>query len=372
MRVDDTKNSAIRFQNDYMDGAHPLVLQALIETNSKKTIGYGEDQYCKKAKKSILTCINEKLSKPVDSHNVSIEFFSSGTITNLTLICAALRPHEGVLCSKDAHINVHEAGAIEARGHKVLVTRDPRGVLSIDSLNEIYNGHFSGGFGGAWHMVKPGMVYYSNATEDGFVYSRELMRDIYHWAQERNLKVYIDGARLGSALAAKSNNASLGDIFNYSDAFSIGGTKNGALFGEALVIKDRFLQKDFKYIMKQCGAVLPKGRLLGVQFDTLFDSDTFSNSLFYFIASYQNKLANILREELKKIGLSIIDNGGTNQVFLDIPNSDVDFFSKELGAGVCYKRGNKTTIRFATSWSTRESEIYQLKESLISYRLKQK
>lgn len=358
----------IHFKNDYMDGAHPEVMKRLIETNSLKTPGYSEDEYCECAREYIKKAIKDSLGECGTSfEDASVEFFPSGTITNLTLISAALRPHECVIAAKDSHINVHEAGAIEARGHKVVTTADENGILTIEALQNVYDIHTSGGYGGVWHMVKPGMVYYSDATEDGYVYTLKRIKEIYSWAHERGLFVYVDGARLGSAIKSASSDVSLGDIFNYSDAFSIGGTKNGALFGEVLVLRNQKLRRDFRYVMKQCGAVMPKGRLLGVQFMTLFEPKEHEECLYYEIAAHQNVMAQKLRSVLTGNGFLIKDNGLTNQVFIETDERTAKLFVQLFDADICgYGLNAQVKLRFATSWSTTGEDISNINNILNS------
>lgn len=365
-------NARIHFKNDYMDGAHPKVMSKLIETNSLKTPGYSEDEYCEYAREYIKKAIKDSFDKCETSlEDVLVEFFPSGTITNLTLISAALRPHECVIAAKDSHINVHEAGAIEARGHKVVTTPDENGILTIEALQNVYDFHTSGGYGGIWHMVKPGMVYYSNSTEDGYVYTLKKIKEIYNWAHERDLFVYIDGARLGSAIKSTSSDVTLGDIFNYSDAFSIGGTKNGALFGEVLVLSNQKLKRDFRYVMKQCGAVMPKGRLLGVQFMTLFEPKKNDDCLYYKIAAHQNAMAQKLRSVLADNGFLIEDNGLTNQIFIETDERTARLLVRLFDADICgYGLNGQVKLRFATSWSTTEKDIATVNEILNSSTMK--
>lgn len=354
------------FKSDYGDGAHPVLLNALISSNNEYANGYTLDRYCDAARDKIKDAI---LSSRPDSDlagdscgtdegkPIEIEFFTSGTITNKTALAAMLRPHEAVICTKDGHINTHEAGAIESNGHKVLPTPDDNGILTIESLTEMYDRHCDEGFGGNWHRVKPRAVYLSNATEDGLVYTKSQLTDIYSWCKEHDCLLYVDGARLGVALTSQNSDLTLYDLLQYSDAFSIGGTKNGALLGEALVMSNSEVYQDFRYIMKQNGALLPKSRILGVQFCELF-SEHDGELLFYTIARHQNDIAASLRKVLEEHGLRLLDNGDTNQLFLYLDQNDARFFIENFNAEKCEVLPNGyVKVRMATSWSSTPKDI---------------
>ena len=271
----------VRFNCDYSEGAHPKVLKKLIETNLEQTSGYGEDEYCTKAAQMIK---DECKRQDIDVH-----FLVGGTQTNLTVISTALRPHQGVISAITGHINVHETGAIEATGHKVLALPSLDGKLTAQQIQTTYDEHFNDAT--CEHMVQPKLVYISQPTELGSIYSKAELTAISETCWKNDLLLYIDGARLGCALCAEDNDLNLHDIAELCDAFYIGGTKNGLLFGEALVICNSSLNKDFRYMMKQKGGLLAKGRLLGVQFMAMFE-----DNLFYDIANHADKMAKLIKD----------------------------------------------------------------------------
>ena len=244
----------IRFECDYNTGAHPAILQRLLETNEEQTPGYGEDPYCESARKKIRAlCQNEM---------VDVHFLMGGTQTNLTVIAAVLRPWQGVLCADTGHINVHESGAIEATGHKVLPLPSRNGKISAGQVQAALEAHWKDE--NHEHTVQPGMVFLAYPTENGTLYSREELTALSDVCRRFHLPLYLDGARLGYGLAANGGDLSLADLTKLCDVFYIGGTKIGALFGEAVVISSDTLKPDFRYLMKQRGGMLAKGRLLGL------------------------------------------------------------------------------------------------------------
>ena len=273
------------FASDYLEGAHPQVMEALNKTNFIQTVGYGEDQYCQKAK--------DKIKAILENENVDIHFLVGGTQTNMIMISSALKDYQAVIAVDSGHINVHETGAVEFTGHKILTKPHQDGKMIPEMIDEIMREHPDE------HMVQPKMVYISQTTEYGTYYTLEELKGIYECCQQNNLYLFIDGARLGSALVLKDA-PTLQEMALYSDVFYIGGTKMGALFGECLVIINDELKTDFRYHIKQKGAMLAKGRLLGVQFDALFEGD-----LYLEIGKHENECANILKEGLKKNGYSM-------------------------------------------------------------------
>jgi threonine aldolase len=290
------------FKNDYSEGAHPRILNALLETNLEQDEGYGEDRYSRKA----IEFIKDK----VGTEDVDIHFISGGTQTNLIAISAFLRPHEAAIAVSSGHILGHETGAIEATGHKILSVVGENGKLSPFDLQGVLDGHPDE------HMVKPKLVYISNSTEIGSIYTKSELQNLYDFCQRNQLILYMDGARLGSALCSEENDLQLSDLPNLVDAFYIGGTKNGALIGEALVICRDSLKEDFRYHIKQKGALLAKGRLLGIQFLELF-----RDNLFFELASHANKMASRIREELVRLNIGFLTHSPSNQIFPILPNA---------------------------------------------------
>lgn len=336
----------ISFKNDYSEGALPEILQALCDTNLEQTVGYGCDDYCKAAQESIRTAIG----KP----DASVHFLVGGTQTNQTCICAFLRPHEAVIGVETAHINVHETGAIEATGHKVLTTPGDNGKITADGIRAIVARHTDE------HMVKPKMVYLSDSTELGTIYTRQELTEISSCCKELGLYLYLDGARLGSALTASGNNLTLPDLAALTDAFSIGGTKNGALFGEAVVLLHPNLKDEFRYLIKQHGGMLAKGRLLGLQFLTLF-----TNDLFFSAAAHANAMAMQIRQGFTDCGVSFLTDSVTNQQFPILFEDEI----AQLEKNFLFERSQSmddtsTAVRFCTSWATKEEHIQLLLEAI--------
>ena len=253
----------LRFESDYEEGAHSRILELLSATNLDQTSGYGEDHYCDEAR----ALIRKACSAP----EADVHFLVGGTQTNFIVIEAALRPWQGVLCAENGHINVHETGAVEATGHKVLALPAREGKISAEQIREACAVHYADA--SFEHMVQPGMVYLSSPTEFGTLYTKDELTDISRTCRELGLPLFVDGARMGYGLMSEANDVTLADYAALCDAFSIGGTKVGALFGEAVVIAAPSLKKDFRYLMKQRGAMLAKGRLLGLQFLALFQDD---------------------------------------------------------------------------------------------------
>ncbi|MEH7177611.1 threonine aldolase family protein [Neobacillus vireti] len=336
------------FKNDYSEGAHLRILNALIETNLEQDEGYGEDRYSQKAKEFI----KDKLGRP----DVDIHFISGGTQTNLIAISAFLRPHEAAIAVSSGHILGHETGAIEATGHKILSVEGRDGKLSPTDIQEVLDGHPDE------HMVKPKLVYISNSTEIGSIYSKQELQSLHDFCQKNQLILYMDGARLGSALCSEENDLQLSDLPALLDAFYIGGTKNGALLGEALVISTKSLKEDFRYHIKQKGALLAKGRLMGIQFLELFRDD-----LFFDLAIHANKTAGMLREELKILNIELLTHSPTNQVFPILPNSVITVLQNKFSFHIWEKVDSDTSgIRLVTSWATKEEEVVSFIEELRS------
>ena len=333
----------IYFNNDYSEGCHSAVLQKISETNMEQTPGYGTDDYCAQAAKKIrLLCNNDDLA---------VHFLVGGTQTNLTVISAALRPHQGVLGAETAHVQVHETGAIEATGHKVLSLPSADGKITADQIETTVTAHFADN--SAEHMVQPKMVYISNPTELGTIYTLSEIEAISAACRAHGLYLFLDGARLGYGMAAKGNNVTLADIARLCDVFYIGGTKVGALFGEAVVISNPAIAEDFRYLIKQHGGMLAKGRLLGIQFCALLEDD-----LYFKIASHANALADQIRNTLSVLGYDLLVPGTTNQVFPILPDTLLDTLSKEFSFTE-QQRVNDThrAVRFCTSWATTQENV---------------
>lgn len=336
----------ILFNCDYSEGAHENILRRLAETNMEQTPGYEDDPYCNEARALI--------SKLCQRDDADIHFLIGGTQTNFTIISAALRPHQCVLCADTAHINVHESGAIEACGHKVSALPTPDGKLTAQQIDEAWHAHWDDDT--HEHMAQPKMVYISHPTELGTVYSRRELEDLSAICHKRNLYLYMDGARLGYGLQSEENDLDLPTIASLCDAFYIGGTKNGALFGEALVLLNDDFKEDFRYILKQKGGRLAKGRLLGIQFIELL-----KDGLYFELAAHADRLAVMLRDACLKLGLTTPFYTGTNQQFITIPDSILEALKNQYGFSWLRREDSEhTTVRFCTSWATREEDIRQL------------
>ena len=341
---------AISFESDYTTGAHPNILKRLTETNYEFLSGYGTDHYCESAK--------EKIRAACDSNDVDVHFLVGGTQTNALIISAMLNDYEGVIAADTGHVSVHEAGAIEYTGHKVLTLPHHDGKLMAGDLKEYLERFYDDG--NHEHMVFPGMVYISYPTENGTIYSREELEQIYDICRQYEIPLFIDGARLGYGLMSSEADMTLADIARLCDVFYIGGTKVGALCGEAVVFTKNNTPKHFLTIIKQHGALLAKGRLLGIQFDTLFTDD-----LYMELSRHAIKMAEELKEVLKEKGYSFAWETPTNQQFVILENNKM----KELREKVAFSFWEKydeshTVVRFATSWSTTEKDIELLKEIL--------
>ena len=343
----------IYFNNDYAEGCHPEILHRLEETNMVQTPGYGTDEYCALAAQKIRRCCaNDQLA---------VHFLVGGTQVNLTVIDAALRPHQGVLCAESGHIHVHETGAVEATGHKALALPSNDGKITAEQIGNVVRAHrcdeaFE-------HMVQPKLVYISNPTELGTLYSLAELESISNTCHDLGLYLFLDGARLGYGLTAEGNDITMADLARLCDVFYIGGTKVGALFGEAVVISNETLAEDFRYLIKQHGAMLAKGRLLGVQFDALFTDD-----LYFRIAKQANRLADQIRATLETLGYPLLIPGTTNQVFPILPDSLLERLSKEFSFTE-QQRIDDThrAVRFCTSWATKAENVERLCSALQAF-----
>ena len=336
----------IYFNNDYSEGCHQKVLDALIRTNMDQTLGYGEDEYCAKAAAKIRALCGRE--------DVAVHFLVGGTQANLTVIDAALRPHQGALCPVGGHINVHETGAMEATGHKVLTVPSDDGKITAQQVRQVVLSHRADS--SFEHMVQPKLVYISNPTEYGTLYSKTELEALSETCHELGLYLFLDGARLGYGLVAKDYDVTMQDIARLCDVFYIGGTKVGALFGEAVVIGNPALKEDFRYLIKQHGGMLAKGRLLGVQFDALM-----TDQLYFEIAKHAVRLADQIRATLDQLKISHLVPGITNQIFPILPDTLLDELAKEF----CFTEMERVdahhrAVRFCTSWATTEENVNKL------------
>ncbi|SCP98716.1 threonine aldolase family protein [Anaerobium acetethylicum] len=338
------------FDSDYMEGAHPLILEKLMETNMEKTPGYGTDKYCESAKNKIRMACNCPAAE--------IHFLVGGTQTNATVIKALLRSYEGVVAADSGHISTHEAGAIEAGGHKVLTLPQKQGKIlpeQVDRYMETFNNDQNNA-----HMVHPGMVYISHPTEYGTLYTKKELEDLGRVCRKHDIPLYLDGARLGYGLAAEDTDVTLEVIARCCDVFYIGGTKVGALFGEAVVITRPDLVKNFFTLVKQQGGLLAKGRLLGIQFDVLFTDD-----LYIEIGKHAIRMAEKLKNGLLEKGFEFYFESPTNQQFLILDNQDMDRLSEIVSFSFWESYDEPhTVVRLATNWATAEADIDLLLESV--------
>lgn len=338
----------IRFQCDYAEGAHPSILKRLEETNFDQTAGYGNDPYCESAK--------EKIKKLCESPEAEVHFLVGGTQTNFTAISSILRPHQGVLAAQSGHINVHETGAIEATGHKVLTLPSGDGKITAEQVKGAWEAHWKDA--DHEHIVQPGMVYISHPTENGTLYTKAELQALADVCRELEMPLFLDGARLGYGLMSQAADLTLADIANLTDVFYIGGTKVGALFGEAVVITNPALKKDFRYLIKQHGGMLAKGRLLGIQFDALFTDDLYFN-----LGKRADMLAMRLREAFLEKGYALCYDSYTNQQFPILPKDHLEKLKDRYSFGFWEeKEDGMQAVRFCTSWATTEEAV----DALIS------
>ncbi len=336
----------IKFDSDYLEGAHPRILDKIIESNLEQSAGYGEDKYSELAR--------ELIKKECRNSEVDVHFLVGGTQSNLTLIAAALRPHQGVIAADTGHISVHETGAVEATGHKILSVPSDDGKIYIDQVKNICEEHYSDV--SREHSVQPGLVYISDPTELGTIYTKRELEELSGYCKSKGMYLFLDGARLGYALGTQDNDISLHELTVLCDAFYIGGTKVGALFGEAMIISDSYLKKDFRYIIKQRGGLLAKGRLLGLQFAALFE-----DRLYYEISEQANRLAMKIRGACEAKGFRFLSDSKTNQQFPILPDELLAKLNDDYSFSVWKKMPDgRTAVRICTSWATTEDAVVQL------------
>ena len=343
----------IYFNNDYAEGCHSVVLQRLIETNMEQTSGYSTDSYCAKA----AACIRNLCGR----EDLAVHFLVGGTQANLTVISAALRPHEAVIGAESAHIHVHETGSIEATGHKILAVSSDDGKLTAAQVEALAISHEQDP--DREHTAKPKMVYISQPTELGTLYTLSELEQLHQVCRKHGLYLFADGARLGYGLTAPGNDVTLEDLARLCDVFYIGGTKVGAMFGEAVVIGQPSIAADFRYLIKRHGGMLAKGRLLGVQFCALME-----DGLYFRVGRHANDLAQKLRRTLKELGYPMLVETTTNQLFPILPDKVLLELEKEF----TFVRQKKvddlhTAIRFCTSWATTVDNVEKLCQALHKF-----
>ena len=330
----------IYFNNDYSEGCHQRILDRLQQTNLEQNPGYGMDPHCARAA--------ELIRRECGGAEVDVHFLVGGTQANLTVIAAALRPYQAVIGAESAHINVHETGAVEGTGHKVLSIASSDGKITaaqVEALVEPYQTS-----GEPEHMVQPKMVYVSNPTELGTLYSLRELEELHRVCRERGLLFFLDGARLGYGLTARGNDVTMEDLARLCDVFYIGGTKMGALFGEAVVFSNRELSREFRFMIKRQGGMLAKGRLLGIQFETLFE-----DGLYYELGRHANLLADRIRSTLCELKVPLLADSRSNQIFPILPEEA----ARELGKTIVYTfqetlPDGRQVLRFCTGWATTE------------------
>ena len=336
--------SKLFFQNDYGEGAHPLIMQRLMETNLEHTCGYGMDDYSLRAQKLLI----EKVGQP----QAQVHMMAGGTSANMIAISAFLRPYEAVIAADSGHINVHETGAVEGSGHKVLVARSKDGKVLPEGVREVVAANPDE------HTVFPRMVYISQSTEVGTVYTMDELRALRAVCDELGLILYMDGARLGSALAATG--ITLADLGTVCDCFYIGGTKNGMLFGEAMVIVNPALQPHFRHMIKNRGGMIAKGRLCGLMFLTAFEHDDY-----FAWARHANEMADMIRAAVAKSSVEFFQENTGNQVFLILtPEQNADFEQRFAYERWGQMADGRIAVRFVTSWATDAADVKALCDAI--------
>lgn len=340
----------IRFQCDYAEGAHPSILKKMEETNFEQTVGYGEDPHCDHAR--------ELIKKVCECPDADVHFLVGGTQANFTVIASILRPYQGALSAVTGHINAHETGAVEATGHKVLALPSEDGKITAAQVKEAYDAHWNDDT--HEHIVQPGMVYISHPTENGTLYSKDELQALHDVCKECGLPLFVDGARMGYGVMSEAATLTLADIARLTDVFYIGGTKVGALFGEAVVITNPALKKDFRYMIKQNGGMLAKGRLLGIQFEVLFE-----DGLYFELGKHADKLAMRAKEAFINKGYALRYDSYTNQQFPILPNDHLEKLKEKYSFAFWEKIDeDHSAVRFCMSWATKEEYVDMLIEDI--------
>lgn len=340
----------IYFNSDYLEGAHPAIMERLSKTNMEQTVGYGEDEYCAAAR--------EKIKEACQAPEADVHFLVGGTQTNTTVIASILRPYQGVLSPTSGHVNCHETGAIESTGHKVLTLPTDNGKITAKQVQDYYNWHhFNPDYE---HMVMPGMVYISFPTEGGTLYTKAELTELYDVCKKCGLPLFIDGARLGYGLTCDACDLTLPELARLCDIFYIGGTKVGALFGEAVVVMNPELKRDFRFMMKQRGGMLAKGRLLGLQFDTLF-----TDGLYFSIARHANEMAKKVHAIFADNGYSFLFDSPTNQQYPIMSDAELAVLGQNFGYEYWDRMdATHSAIRFASSWATTQENVDALRKAV--------
>lgn len=333
----------ILFTSDYCEGAAPEIIDRLVKTNMDQTIGYGEDEVCARAR--------ELIKKECGREDIDVHFLVGGTQTNTTVITSILKPYQGVLCPLSGHISQHETGAIEHGGHKVLTLQPACGKITAEQINDYITDHY--GNPDQVHIVQPGMVYISLPTELGTIYSLSELKEISDVCRSHNVPLFVDGARLGYGLMSDACDVKLTDLAKLADVFYLGGTKQGALFGEAVVITAENLKKDFRYCIKQGGGMLAKGRLLGLQFETLF-----TDGLYWKLARHADEQAARIKKAFASKGFEFLIDSPTNQQFPILTAEQQKAFSEKFLYEVWTPLENgRAGVRFCTSWATKPENV---------------
>lgn len=347
----------LRFECDYTEGTHEDILKRLTETNREQTPGYGEDHYCENAARLI--------RRACKAEDADVHFLVGGTQTNTVLIKSMLRPHQGAVAAQSGHIATHETGAIEATGHKVLTLPSDDGKIFAEQVRALHAAHWTDE--AREHVVQPGLVYISHPTETGLTYSKAELAALHAVCADCRLPLVIDGARLGYGLAAPGSDLSLPELARLCDAFYIGGTKLGALFGEAVVIMNPALKRDFRYIIKQHGGLLAKGRLLGLQFETLFNADEYESTLYARVSRHAVDMALQIREACLHKGFAFKYESMTNQQFPILPDAALERLNRDYVCSFWEKTdAAHTAVRYCTSWASRPEDVDRLCKDIRS------
>lgn len=336
----------IRFECDYAEGAHPRIIERIVKTNMEQQPGYGLDPHCERAR---------ELIKKECGKDVNVHFIVGGTQTNLIVLASILRPHQGVLCANTGHIESHESGAIEATGHKVMTLPSPDGKITAEQIAKACDWHYAQG--NREHITQPGAVYISHPTENGTTYTKDELAAISATCRKYNLPLFLDGARLGYGMAAYDSTITMKDLAEYCDIFYIGGTKVGAMFGEAVVFTNGGGDFEFRYHIKQRGAMLAKGRFLGIQFETLFE-----DGLYYEISKGAIDKAMQIRDAFAAKGIKFLFDSPTNQQFPILPNDMLEKLNEKYASSYWEdgKEEGYTVVRFCTSWATTQENVDEL------------
>lgn len=332
----------IYFLSDYSQGAHPKVMEALLKTNMEHTDGYGLDDHCRHA--------GDMIRDLIEDHDCDVHMMVGGTPCNVTVIASSLKPYESVVALRTGHAYFHETGGVEATGHRIVALDGINGKMTPDMIDKAWDEYEDE------HTPLPRMVYISQPTECGSLYSKAEITALSEKCKERNMLFYIDGARIGAAVTSKDNDLTLKELAGLCDAFYIGGTKNGALFGEALVIRNNEMKDHFRFMMKRQGGLLAKGRLIGVQFEALFEGGM--DNIYFEMSRHANRLAEKLKDGLSSMNVAFYSESSTNQIFPMLPAGVVDELEKEF---VFYRwapeRAGLIPIRLVTAWGTEESAV---------------